>query len=131
VASLKVTACGICILSIVTYGISSLTHSKTKNHIVQTKNHIVSHLKTLVTYGILHYPKTSDNFDVDDYIEFYNHRRFHETLAYKKPMDVYQESIKLNQEKSQKGRNFLYMLFIPTAYMYIVQSAGHELMGQI
>jgi putative transposase len=37
--------------------------------------------------------------DVDDYIEFYNHRRFHETLAYKKPMDVYQESIKLNQEK--------------------------------
>ncbi|VVM17941.1 hypothetical protein BSPWISOXPB_1347 [uncultured Gammaproteobacteria bacterium] len=25
--------------------------------------------------------------DVDDYIEFYNHRRFHETLAYKKPMD--------------------------------------------
>jgi putative transposase len=24
--------------------------------------------------------------DVDDYIEFYNHRRFHETLAYKKPM---------------------------------------------
>jgi putative transposase len=39
--------------------------------------------------------------DVDDYIEFYNHRRFHETLAYKKPMDVYQESIKLNQEKSR------------------------------
>jgi hypothetical protein len=34
--------------------------------------------------------------DVDDYIEFYNHRRFHETLAYKKPMDVYQESIKLS-----------------------------------
>jgi putative transposase len=28
--------------------------------------------------------------DVGDYIEFYNHRRFHETLAYKKPMDVYQ-----------------------------------------
>jgi hypothetical protein len=25
--------------------------------------------------------------DVDDYIEFYNHRRFHETLAYKKPME--------------------------------------------
>jgi putative transposase len=34
-------------------------------------------------------------------IEFYNHRRFHETLAYKKPMDVYQESIKLNQEKAK------------------------------
>jgi hypothetical protein len=39
--------------------------------------------------------------DVGDYIEFYNHRRFHETLAYKKPMDVYQKSIKLNQEKAK------------------------------
>ena len=39
--------------------------------------------------------------DVDDYIEFYNHRRFHQTLDYKKPMDVYQESIKLNQEKKR------------------------------
>ncbi|WP_066042352.1 IS3 family transposase [Bathymodiolus septemdierum thioautotrophic gill symbiont] len=39
--------------------------------------------------------------DVDDYIEFYNHRRFHETLKYKKPMDVYQESIKLNQKKKR------------------------------
>ncbi|VVH66814.1 hypothetical protein BSPLISOX_611 [uncultured Gammaproteobacteria bacterium] len=39
--------------------------------------------------------------DVDDYSELYNHRRFHETLAYKKPMDVCQESIKLNQEKKK------------------------------
>ncbi|VVH54788.1 hypothetical protein BSPCLSOX_821 [uncultured Gammaproteobacteria bacterium] len=39
--------------------------------------------------------------DVGDYIEFYNHRRFHETLVYKKPMNVYQESIKLNQEKAK------------------------------
>jgi putative transposase len=39
--------------------------------------------------------------DVDDYIEFYSHQRFHETLAYKKPMDVYQESIKLNQGKKE------------------------------
>jgi putative transposase len=37
--------------------------------------------------------------DVDDYIEFYNHRKFHETLKYKKPMNVYQENIKLNKEK--------------------------------
>jgi len=39
--------------------------------------------------------------DVDDYIEFYNHRRFHGTLDYKKLMDVYQESIKLNQKKAR------------------------------
>ena len=39
--------------------------------------------------------------DMDDYIEFYNHRRFHQTLDYKKPMDVYQESIKLNQNKKK------------------------------
>jgi putative transposase len=45
--------------------------------------------------------KSANCTDVDDYIEFYNHRRFHETLAYKKPMDVYQESIKLNQEKAK------------------------------
>jgi putative transposase len=32
--------------------------------------------------------------DVRDYIEFYNKRRFHETLEYKKPMDVYFENLK-------------------------------------
>ncbi len=37
--------------------------------------------------------------DVGDYIEFYNHCRFHQTLDYKKLMDVYQESIKMNQNK--------------------------------
>jgi putative transposase len=37
--------------------------------------------------------------DVDDYIEFYNHRRFRQTLDYKKSMDEYQNSIKLNQNK--------------------------------
>ena len=26
--------------------------------------------------------------DINDYIDFYNHRRFHETLDYKKPMKV-------------------------------------------
>lgn len=34
--------------------------------------------------------------DVDDYIEFYNYRRFHQTLDYKKPMDVYHESLQDN-----------------------------------
>ncbi len=36
--------------------------------------------------------------DVDDYIEFYNHNRFHETLDYKKPMKVYQENILFNNK---------------------------------
>lgn len=35
--------------------------------------------------------------DVNDYIAFYNHTRFHQTLDYKKPMDVYKESILLNR----------------------------------
>lgn len=36
--------------------------------------------------------------DILDYMEFYNYRRFHETLDYKKPMDVYFESLKINKE---------------------------------
>jgi len=31
--------------------------------------------------------------DVADYIKFYNHKRFHQTLAYQKPMEVYWASI--------------------------------------
>ena len=37
--------------------------------------------------------------DVRDYMQFYNYRRFHETLEYKKPMNVYFESLKINNEK--------------------------------
>lgn len=36
--------------------------------------------------------------DVKDYIDFYNYRRFHESLDYKKPMNVYLESMKINDE---------------------------------
>ena len=40
--------------------------------------------------------------DVADYMEFYNYRRFHETLNYKKPMNVYFESLKINDENYTK-----------------------------
>ena len=40
--------------------------------------------------------------DVKDYIDFYNYRRFHETLKYKKPINVYWDSIKINDENYVK-----------------------------
>jgi putative transposase len=40
--------------------------------------------------------------DVKDYMEFYNYRRFHETLDYKKPMNVYWNSIKINDKNYVK-----------------------------
>jgi len=40
--------------------------------------------------------------DVKDYMEFYNYRRFHETLKYKKPMNVYFESLQINDENYVK-----------------------------
>lgn len=36
--------------------------------------------------------------DIKEYIEFYNHKRFHENLDYKKPMNVYYESLKMNDK---------------------------------
>jgi putative transposase len=49
------------------------------------------------------YHKVSDlKNDVSDYMEFYNYRRFHETLDYKKPMNVYWDSIKINNEHYTK-----------------------------
>ena len=37
--------------------------------------------------------------DVTDYMQFYNYRRFHETLDYKKPMNVYFDSLKINTQE--------------------------------
>jgi len=60
------------------------------------------------------YFKISDlKNDVKEYIEFYNHRRFQcpeqseeiplgKTLDYKKPMNVYYDSMKINKEKYTK-----------------------------
>jgi putative transposase len=36
--------------------------------------------------------------DVKEYINFYNHKRFHESLQYKKPMEVYFKSMKINEQ---------------------------------
>jgi len=41
--------------------------------------------------------------DISDYMDFYNHRRFHETLDYKKPMNVYFESLRVNNDDYQKS----------------------------
>jgi len=35
-------------------------------------------------------------------MQFYNYKRFHETLNYKKPMNVYWDSIKINDENYTK-----------------------------
>ncbi len=37
------------------------------------------------------------------FVEFYNYRRFHETLDYKKSMNVYWDSIKINDENYNKS----------------------------
>lgn len=40
--------------------------------------------------------------DVSDYIEFYNHKRFHQTLNYKRPMNAYYENLQFNDEDYNK-----------------------------
>jgi putative transposase len=39
--------------------------------------------------------------DIRDFISFYNYQRFHQTLNYKKPMEVYNEWLKKNNQKKQ------------------------------
>jgi len=41
--------------------------------------------------------------DVSDYMGFYNYRRFHESLKYKKPMNVYFDSLQINDENYVKS----------------------------
>lgn len=41
--------------------------------------------------------------DITEYMEFYNHRRFHETLKYKKPMNIYFESLRINDKNYIKS----------------------------
>jgi len=44
--------------------------------------------------------------DVKNYINFYNHQRFHQTLDYKKPMEVYNEWLKNNKSEKQNIKIF-------------------------
>jgi putative transposase len=37
--------------------------------------------------------------DVRDYIGFYNNRRFHQSIDYKKPMSFYNESLRMNDKR--------------------------------
>jgi len=41
--------------------------------------------------------------DVSDYMEFYNYRRFHESLKYQKPMNVYFDSLQINDDNYTKS----------------------------
>jgi len=40
--------------------------------------------------------------DIKEYINFYNNKRFHESLDYKKPMNVYYDSLKINDKNFNK-----------------------------
>jgi putative transposase len=40
--------------------------------------------------------------DMREYIEFYNYKRYHETLNYKKPIGVYYESLQINEKNYAK-----------------------------
>ena len=47
---------------------------------------------------MLHFKCECSKEDTKDYIYFYNHKRFHQTLNYKKTMNVYYDSLKINDE---------------------------------
>jgi hypothetical protein len=53
--------------------------------------------------------------DVDDYIEFYSHQRFHETLAYKKTNGCVPRKYKI---KSRKEGDLLRGFMRPLVFLY-------------
>ena len=44
--------------------------------------------------------------DIKNYIDFYNYQRFHQTLSYKKPMEMYNEWLKNNNSKKENIKIF-------------------------
>ena len=41
--------------------------------------------------------------DIRDYIEFYNNKRFHQSIDYKKPIRFYYESLRINDKNHKKS----------------------------
>lgn len=64
--------------------------------------------------------------EVADYMEFYNYQRFHESLEYKKSMDVYFKSLQANDECLEQFIESLVSMINLKKYSYpVALRQGH------